>query len=203
MNDEHKKIAVVMCNVNRSNPITHSILHNIADNFNNTDIIIITEPWIGVIRSETQEKGTVNHPAWRCYVPRNVAKADVAIYLRKESPLRITPLPSHPFATNKHTLTVQVSLGDNFMINLIAAYNSPSKHNAFKHLVNSESPETPTVMCGDFNLHAPEWDTTVERADTRAEIFQDWLADNFFQVMNDPNKPTSMDTDSSTKKWTT
>src|ERR1700731_603230 len=116
MPPEPNTIISVFCNnVHRSNHITHAILQEQARPNSKTDIIIITEPWISTIRAQTQEKGTVNHPDWRCVAPNDIQGADVIIYYRKNSNIRVTPLP-HRALSAKHTLHTQVSLGDNFLI---------------------------------------------------------------------------------------
>jgi ribonuclease HI len=189
MNHDEVKLSVFCNNVHRSNPISHAILQTLADPASRTDIVVITEPWIGTVRAETREKGTVNHPDWRCITPTNIAKADVAIYYRKSAPFRITPL-SHEEYAGECVLPVQISLGEDFSALLIAVYNSPSTHKAIDILQRSQIPETPVILCGDFNLHAPEWDSTVLRADALTSTFQDWLDENRFQVLNDPDKPT-------------
>src|ERR1700730_11092454 len=125
MNNYKTVISVFCNNVHRSNHITHAILQSLASPNSNTKIAIITEPWIGTIRAQTQEKGTVNHPDWKCITPTNIREADVAIYYRKNSGLRVTPLP-HYETLAKHTLPIQISIGENFKITLIAIYNSPS-----------------------------------------------------------------------------
>jgi ribonuclease HI len=189
MNEDNVNLSIFCNNVHRSNPITHAILQTLASPESKTNIVIITEPWIGTVRAETQEKGTVNHPDWRCITPNNIAKADVAVYYRKAAPFRITPLSHKDFA-GSCLLPIEIEIGDDFSATLIAVYNSPTSHSAIEILQRSQMPESPTILCGDFNLHAPEWDSSVPRADAMTNIFQDWLTDNHFQVLNDPDKPT-------------
>jgi hypothetical protein len=189
MNKNHVCISVFCNNVHRSNHITHAILHHLSDPENNTNIIIITEPWIGVVRAETREKGTVHHPDWRCIAPKNVAEADVIVYYKKTAPFRVTPLSHLDYATD-YILPTLITIGDSFSLTLTAIYNSPSTHDAITHLQNFIAPDEPTILCGDFNLHSPDWDSTVDRADPTTNAFQDWLCDNSFRVLNDPDKPT-------------
>src|SRR5277367_3811707 len=60
MTENQFSFTIFSNNVHCSNPITHTILQSAASSSPLTQIIIITEPWIGTIRSETGEKGTVN-----------------------------------------------------------------------------------------------------------------------------------------------
>jgi len=189
MTNDTPKLSVFCNNVNRSNYITHSILNDLASPDSKYDIFIATEPWIGTVRCDTNEKGTVNHLDWRCITPTIPSESNVTLYYRKNAPFRVTPLPHLDFA-NESILPVKITIQDNFSIILVAIYNSPTTHEALPKLLGATLPEEPIILCGDFNLHAPEWDNTVERADARANIFQDWLMDNTFQVLNDPSKPT-------------
>ena len=179
----------VFCNnVHRSNHITHSILHTLANDTSTIDIVIITEPWIGTIQSDTQEKGTVNHKDWICLTPTLIQNAGVSLYYRKHSTFRIVPLHHAPYATN-HILPVRITKPD-FEITLIAIYNPPSSFAATNALIPHDIPETPTILCGDFNLHAHDWDCKVTATNAQATEFLDWLMDNDLQVLNDPNLPT-------------
>jgi Endonuclease-reverse transcriptase len=51
-------------------------------------------------------------------------------------------------------------------------------------------PEEPAILCGDFNIHAPDWDSTVLAADARTNEFQDWLMANKLAVLSNPAAPT-------------
>jgi hypothetical protein len=183
------KLSVFCANVHRSNHIHHSILQAHANpDTSNTNIIIITEPWIGTVRADTQEKGTVRHPDWQCIVPMPVSQAGVALYYRKSAQFRVNPLLHEPFKHN-HIITARLSM-DEFPLLLFAVYNSPSTFDATDFLQDLILPEEPAILCGDFNLHSPEWDTTVLEENARAKAFEDWMADNSLRVLNDPNKPT-------------
>ena len=89
-------LRIYCANVNKSNHITQAILNN-DKNFisasENTDIIVITEPWIGTIRPATNEKGTVNHPNWKCHIPlAPIKKARVVVYTQKHAKIQFNPL---------------------------------------------------------------------------------------------------------------
>jgi hypothetical protein len=79
----------------------------------------------------------------------------------------------------------------NFDLTLIAVYNSPTTFDASTSLQDSTPPTgTPVILCGDFNLHAPDWDSSVVNSDRRTEAFQDWMMQNSFVVLNNPDNPT-------------
>jgi hypothetical protein len=189
MNHAQIVISTFCNNVHRSNHLTHAILQAQSHPRSQTNIIIITEPWIGTVRAESQEKGTVHHPAWRCITPPNVANANVTVYYQKDTPFRVCPL-SHLNIASESILPISVSAGEDFSIMIMGIYNSPTTHEAVFHLLDSQSPEGPVIICGDLNLHAPEWDSTVNNASALTQRFQDWLMDHNLQVLNDPDRPT-------------
>jgi hypothetical protein len=182
-------IAILSNNTNRQNAITHSILHDLADANSKTNLIIITEPWIGTIRAETQEKGTVSHRDWHCIAPQNIETANVTIYYRKNSPFRAIPLTHLEIATGS-ILPIQITTQDKRQFTVIGVYNSPTTNEAANHLINSQLPPGPVILCGDFNLHAPDWDNTITHTNDKAQAFIDWTAENELQILNDPDKPT-------------
>jgi ribonuclease HI len=186
----YKALKITCINVHTSNHITHAILQDHANpETSNTDIIIITEPWIGVVRSDTQEKGTNSHYDWKCIVPANIKEARVAIYVRKSANIKVIPLLHEPYKRND-ILTARISLTENESFLLYAVYNSPSDFSASNFLIDNVFLTEPTVMIGDFNLHSPNWDATVTSEDRHTSSFTEWLTDNSLRVLNDPNKPT-------------
>jgi ribonuclease HI len=189
MMDDNFSFTILCNNVHRSNHISHTILQAHADPSSNTNIIILTEPWIGTIRTETGEKGTAHHPSWTCILPTNTEKAKVSLYYRKSAPFRVTPLAHEAYACNS-IIPVRITMGDSFSLLLLAVYNSPTFFTASTILQTISIPEEPTVLCGDFNLHAPDWDNTVLTANARASNFLDWMMNNDLTVLNDPASPT-------------
>ena len=81
-------------------------------------------------------------------------------------------------------------MGEAFSLTLIAIYNSPTTFEASTFIQTTNIPSGPIILCGDFNLHAPDWDDMVYRVDNQTSLFQDWLMAESFQVLNDPSKPT-------------
>jgi len=131
----------------------------------------------------------VQHPSWTCITPRKIEDADVTIYYRKTAPFRVIPLTHHELSSEQ-VLPVRITLADDDTIIIIAIYNSPTTNQAALFLQEHDTPEEPIILCGDFNLHSPDWDNTVARTDEKTNAFQDWLTENSFQVLNDPDKPT-------------
>ena len=138
MNNHNTVISIFCNNIHQSNHITHAILQSQASPTSNTEIVIITKPWISTICTQTQKKGTVNHPDWWCVTPTNIQEADVIIYYQMNSKFRVT-------------------IGDNFPIMLMAIYNSPSTFAATTLLQYVNMPEEPMILCRDFNLYSPDW----------------------------------------------
>jgi hypothetical protein len=48
-------------------------------------------------------------------------------------------------------------------------------------------------LFGDFNAHAPVWDSSYEEADERGEIVDDWIRGTGMTTLNDPDSPTRID----------
>ena len=189
MDENHFSLSVFCANVHRSNPITHTILQTHSAPSSDISVIIITEPWIGTVCAETNEKGTVKHPDWHCIMPSPIHSARVALYHKKSAPFRAAPLIHSPFSS-RNILPVRITMDDSFSLLLLAVYNSPTSFEASNLLQGCTLPEEPTILCGDFNLHAPDWDSTVQVADNHANTFQDWMMDNSFTVLNNPDLPT-------------
>ena len=189
MDENHFSLSVFCANVHCSNPITHTILQTHSAPSSDISVIIITEPWIGTVCAETNEKGTVKHPDWHCIMPSPIHSARVALYYKKSAPFRAAPLIHSPFSS-RNILPVCITMDDSFSLLLLAVYNSPTSFEASNLLQGCTLPEEPTILCGDFNLHAPDWDSTVQVADNHANTFQDWMMDNSFTVLNNPDLPT-------------
>lgn len=119
-----------------------------------------------------QEKGTVRHPEWHCITPKVTKEVDITIYYRKTTPFRVIPLTYHQLASNQ-VLPICIILNEDDSLILIGVYNSPSTHEAICFLQEHVTPDKLIILCGDFNLHSPEWDSTVDRTDKRTAIFQD------------------------------
>jgi len=186
MTEDPLTISILCANVHSSNHITHSILQTTK---HDAHIIIITEPWIGTVRAETQEKGTVHHQLWHCIMPPNTSEARVSVYYRKNLPFRVVPLMHSPFTCN-HIIPFHIVVPDKPPILVLAIYNSPTTFDSSSLLQSLQIPDEPTIICGDFNLHSPDWDNSVSETNNQTELFQDWMAENFLGVLNDPDKPT-------------
>jgi endonuclease/exonuclease/phosphatase family metal-dependent hydrolase len=186
--DDFFSLNVFCCNVQHSNPTTHAILRELSHPDSKTDIVIITEPWMGTIRQETLEKGTVHHPEWTCFMPRPLHSAKVSLYLRNSSPIRIIQTNLDDTSSDD-IISVQAYIIDTPIL-IYAVYNSPSTFHATSLLMNRTITDIPTILCGDFNLHAPEWDETVTHTNEYTDRFLDWLTINSITPMNDPEQPT-------------
>ena len=181
-------IGIYCSNIKTINPATHATLQHVAENLPHIHIIIITEPWIGQVRADTQEKGTVHHPKWKVIAPSEIEKARVVVYVRKTSPFRVIPLLHLPYA-NELILPLEVS-DNKSSFKLIAVYNPPSTWEASQRLINHGPISEPAIICGDLNLHSPDWDCTVQNSEEHTLLFQEWLAEGAFDVLNDPTRPT-------------
>jgi len=185
-----KKIRITCINVHTSNHITHTILQNHANpETSDTDIIIITEPWIGTVHADTQDKGTNTHHDWKCYIPTKISEARVAVYIQKSTQIQFNLLFHKPYKHN-YILTARISLVQSKSFLLYAMYNSPTTFAASNFLIHNVKISEPAILIGNFNLHSPQWDTTVENEDPWTQEFSSWMVDNVLRVLNDLTTPT-------------
>jgi hypothetical protein len=181
-------INIYCANVNNRNDTTHALLHKLATATFQFHIVIVTEPWIGIIQTDTLAMGTVRHQAWEILMPTSAAHARVCVYYRKNLPFRIEPDSSF-WPLTSFMVPIKIHHGDT-TFNIIATYNSPTHFDASNHITNSNPPDAPTLFIGDFNLHAPDWDNTVTNVNPRTQTFVDWLTTHDFRVLNNPDQPT-------------
>ena len=184
----------ILCtNVNNSNPITHAILNDDESPISflpNTDLIVITEPWIGTIWLATNKKGTVNHPSWQCHLPSSpIKESRVVVYSCKCTNLKINPM-THTTRGRGDLIILKITLPNGSHFSLIVMYNSPSSYSASGFLTSNTLSTDPTILVGDFNLHSPDWDATVTEENDHSCCFCEWMANNNIVVLNDDDKPT-------------
>ena len=89
----------------------------------------------------------------------------------RNTPLKITPLIHENFATSCILLAC-ITIDNQFSLLLLTIYNSSTIFEASTFIQKYLLSEEPIILCGDLNLHAPERDNTVEKADAYTSIFQ-------------------------------
>ncbi|KAB5587958.1 Reverse transcriptase from mobile element jockey protein [Ceratobasidium theobromae] len=176
---------IMQVNAVKSNTRIHALLA--SPTYNDISILIISNPWwgpIGTAKHDTNDQhrllGAPANPLWRCYTPpidtQNTASPpSCVVYIRKDRGVtaEIDPLaPATPFF---FVLDIFIN---GFLFKLIPVYLHGPKHaEAARDLFQLPVVETPTLICGDFNIQHPDF-------------FADWLLDGDLHVLNDLHHPT-------------
>ncbi|KAF8701254.1 hypothetical protein AX14_000508 [Amanita brunnescens Koide BX004] len=168
-------------NVHKSRKTVHDLLDSRR---NAIDIIFIQEAPINFIRKVPSASnpegddlvGPVIHKAWIC-VDRRLASPDstVAIYINKclSNSYQLFPLEGHDFT-------------------IVNIYNRPVRRNAAVELLLKvvHTLSNLAVVQGDFNLHSPLWDSSVQKGSETALALHIALSEAGMNLMNDEDEPT-------------
>ncbi|KAB5588047.1 reverse transcriptase [Ceratobasidium theobromae] len=192
---------IMQVNAVKSNTRIHALLA--SPDYNDISILIVSDPWwgpIGTAKHDTNDKhrllGTPANPLWRCYAPpidtQNSASLPLCIvYVRKDRGImaEIDPLsPATPFI---FTLDVFIN---GFAFKIVPVYLHGPKHaEVAQALFQLPMVETPTLVCGDFNIQHPSLsDFLGAKVKTTAlgKEFAEWLLEGDFHILNDPHRPT-------------
>ena len=196
----HKHLRYLFQNVHKSRKTVHDLLDSRR---NAIDIIFIQEAPINFVRkvpSATNPEGEdligpVIHKAWIC-VDRRLAFPDsaVAIYINKRlsGSYQLFPLER----PDVHHDVLIVHLKHNFLkghdFTIINVYNRPARHNAAVESLIRTAPTLPNlaVIQGDFNLHSPLWDSSIQKGSEAALALYSALSECGVNLMNDKDEPT-------------
>ncbi|KAB5587676.1 endonuclease/reverse transcriptase [Ceratobasidium theobromae] len=192
---------IMQVNAVKSNTRIHALLA--SPTYNDISILIVSDPWwgpIGTTKHDTNDQhrllGAPANPLWRCFAPpidtQNTASPPSCIvYIRKDRGImaEIDPLaPATPFF---FALDIFIN---GFAFKIIPVYLHGPKHaEAARALFQFPVVETPTLVCGDFNIQHPEFVNfpgAKVKASTLGREFADWLLDNDLHVFNDLSRPT-------------
>ncbi|KAB5587841.1 Reverse transcriptase from mobile element jockey protein [Ceratobasidium theobromae] len=192
---------IMQVNAVKSNTRIHALLA--SPTYNDISILIISDPWwgpIGTAKHDTNDQfrllGTPANPLWRCYAPpidtQNTASPpSCVVYIRKDRGVtaEIDPLaPATPFF---FVLDIFIN---GFLFKLIPVYLHGPKHaEVARDLFQLPVVETPTLICGDFNIQHPDFvdfPGAKVKTSTLGREFADWLLDGDLHVLNDLHRPT-------------
>jgi endonuclease/exonuclease/phosphatase family metal-dependent hydrolase len=190
----------------------NSHIHALLQGDNETDILIIQEPWFGTVvtlrfdtdPAGTAQRGTPINNMWNLHLPKHSAETLCATlaYTRKETlPMQnIDNVTTHHAADHK-TIILDIKDDDGIQLQLINVYHQVPKTGtyALEHLLNQDLDEnTPTIIAGDFNTHSHRWSLPNKEPSRWASKLEDWLDNNGFELLTPPHEPTwfgSKDTD--------
>ncbi|PWV02379.1 hypothetical protein C4B63_2g99 [Trypanosoma cruzi] len=124
------------------------------------DIIAIQETW-----KSSEQIASMHTGDYVLYAQSRIGKGGgVAVLVRKTlRSKRIPPtIPQHD--TSLEVVVVQVALDQNRDLIVASAYMRPPPQvtQSFRRLVNCLPASTPLLLCGDFNMHHPQWEPFLE-----------------------------------------
>ncbi|KAB5587733.1 endonuclease/reverse transcriptase [Ceratobasidium theobromae] len=192
---------IMQVNAVKSNTRIHALLA--SPEYNDISILIVSDPWwgpIGTTKHDTNDQhrllGAPANPLWRCFAPpidtQNPASPPLCIaYVRKDRGIlaEIDPLsPATPFF---FTLDIFIN---GFGFKIIPVYLHGPKHaEAAQALFQLPMIETPTLVCGDFNIQHPDFSDfpgAKVKSSALGREFAEWLLDSDLHVLNDLGRPT-------------
>ena len=197
----HQHISIASVNMRKRNAVTHALLNSEK----NTHLLFIQEPWfdkIGTARSDNARQGVdirggAASPEWELIYPglTEGQRPKVMTYARKNSARnRDTPhftvvpridICSHP------TLQVMDIIIDNDIWRVINFYHDVRDNTSLQALLALDiDATTPTLLAGDFNIHAQAWSPPDIRRSTQATRLEVWAATNLLTLANNPGEIT-------------
>jgi len=197
---QHIKVKSV--NVHQSNERIHTLL-----NLDDTDILLIQEPWystIATLRSDTDPLGTPSRGApinnkWDLHVPktRNAKTCKTIAYTRKSlsythATVKTTNVLNHLLST-QNSIILDIKEDDHTSLRIINFYHMVLKnggHNLQPLLDYNMDDSTPTLLIGDFNTHSRRWSLPDKKESSWAPRLLDWLNTNLLSLLNPPRIPT-------------
>jgi hypothetical protein len=173
------------------------------ENGSEFEIILIQEPWFDVVatlRSDTDptsasQLGVVMHPKWDAHLPkhRNGNTCKAIAYTKKglQCSHVIDNILNHPLV-NPNSIIIDVKEDNQVIARLVNTYHAiPPTGHSLQYLFEYDAEDlTPMVIIGDFNTHSTIWSMEGKTPSTWARVFEDWLEQTDFLVMNPHRKPT-------------
>ena len=197
----HRPIRIASANMRKRNAVTHALLNSDKS----TNLFLIQEPWfnkIGTARNDNAKQGMdirggVASPDWELIYPgfTEGQRPKVMAYARKNTAKYLntphfTVVPridvcAHP------TLQVLDIILDNEQWRVINFYHDARDITSLQALLALDIDATiPTLLIGDFNLHAQSWSLPDTPRSTQAPLFEVWAEANLLTLANNPGEIT-------------
>ncbi|KAB5587865.1 Reverse transcriptase from mobile element jockey protein [Ceratobasidium theobromae] len=192
---------IMQVNAVKSNTRIHALLA--SPTYNDISILIVSDPWwgpIGTAKHDTDDQhrllGAPVNPLWRCFAPpidtQNPASPpSCVVYVRKDRGImaEIDPLsPATPF------FFIMDIFINGFEFKIVPVYLHGPKHaEVAEALFQLPMIETPTLVCGDFNIQHPDFvdfPGAKVKSSTLGREFAGWLLDSDLHMLNDLHRPT-------------
>ncbi|EKF31020.1 hypothetical protein MOQ_005149 [Trypanosoma cruzi marinkellei] len=153
------------------------------------DIMVIQETW------KSSEQITSMHTGdYMLYAQSRIGKGGgVAVLVRKTLRSRRIPfiIPRHD--TSLEVVVVQVALDQNRDLIAASAYMRPPPQisQSFRRSLNCLPASLPLLLCGDFNMHHPQWEPFLETSPSEvAAAFLELCTDAGLTLVNTPGEIT-------------
>ncbi|KAF8287363.1 putative Endonuclease-reverse transcriptase [Trypanosoma cruzi] len=136
------------------------------------DIIAIQETW-----KSSEQIASMHTGDYVLYAQSRIGKGGgVAVLVRKTLRSKRIPLTIPQHDTSLEVVVVQVALDQNRDLIVASAYMRPPPQvtQSFRRLVNCLPASSPLLLCGDFNMHHPQWEPFLESSpsEVAAEFFR-------------------------------
>ncbi|KAJ1299680.1 hypothetical protein OPQ81_011072 [Rhizoctonia solani] len=195
---------VLQINVAGAHWHMHTILND--PHFDNFNIILIQDPWWGRIGSQKHIipdshtiYGTTNSPRWQLIIPPGISNGEgpgVAIYIRNNCGIDIRFSDIYP--SHKDVLAIDVFMNQHCatIVNAYPHGNSSHIHQTANFISSMPIPnDRPVVLCGDFNMHHPEWALVRSKWEKRRpkpyeQEFYEFTRNNDLHLFNEFTTPT-------------
>src|SRR5258708_1732574 len=197
----HPPILIVSVNMRRRNAVSHALLNS----NNKTHLMLIQEPWfdmIGMARKDNARQGTdvlggVASPAWEIHYPGLTEGQcpKVMAYSCKQTQggndkVHFTVVPRLDICT-RPTIQVLDLIFDKEQWRVINFYHDIQDNTSLQKLLEIDiNAITPTLIIGDFNMHAHKWSPQDIPQSQWANCLQEWAAGNMLTLANSPGQIT-------------
>ncbi|PWU84265.1 putative Endonuclease-reverse transcriptase [Trypanosoma cruzi] len=153
------------------------------------DIIAIQETW-----KSSEQIASMHTGDYVLYAQSRIGKGGgVAVLVRKTLRSKRIPLTIPQHDTSLEVVVVQVALDQNRDLIVASAYMRPPPQvtQSFRRLVNCLLASTPLLLCGDFNMHHPQWEPFLENSPSEvAAEFLELCTDAGLTLVNTPGEIT-------------
>ncbi|PWV15828.1 hypothetical protein C3747_27g117 [Trypanosoma cruzi] len=153
------------------------------------DIIAIQETW-----KSSEQIASMHTGDYVLYAQSRIGKGGgVAVLVRKTLRSERIPLTIPQHDTSLEVVVVQVALDQNRDLIVASAYMRPPPQvtQSFRRLVNCLPASSPLLLCGDFNMHHPQWEPFLETSPSEvAAEFLELCTDAGLTLVNTPGEIT-------------
>ncbi|EKF28982.1 hypothetical protein MOQ_007250, partial [Trypanosoma cruzi marinkellei] len=151
------------------------------------EIMVIQETW----KSSEQIAG-MHTGDYVLYAQSRIGKGGgVAVLVRKTLRSRRIPFTIPQHDTSLEVVVVQVALDQNRDLIVASAYMRPPPQisQSFRRLLNCLPASLPLLLCGDFNMHHPQWEPFLENSPSEvAAEFLELCTDAGLTLVNTPGE---------------